>query len=106
MKFSYEEKLEMYREWKNKGKSPRQIAREYGVAYSPIEYMVRLIDLHGEEIIRHGKNTYYSPEFKEAAIKRVLIAGESATSVSLELGLQNHGLLTNWIKMPEWFAGN
>ena len=98
MKFSYEEKLEMYREWKNKGKSPRQIAREYGVAYSPIEYMVRLIELHGEEIIIHGKNRYYSLEFKEAAIKRVLIAGESATSVSLELGLQNHGILPNWIK--------
>lgn len=55
--------------------------------------MVRLIDLHGEEIIRHGKNTYYSPEFKEAAIKRVLVEGKSALSVSLELGLTSKSFI-------------
>ena len=40
MKLSYEEKIEMYRKWKNREKSPGQLAVDYGVAYSSIEYMV------------------------------------------------------------------
>ena len=98
MKLSYEEKKEMYRKWKNREKSPGQLAIEYGVAHGTIEYMVRLMDLHGEDIARHGKNKYYSPEYKEAAIKRVLIDGESIWSVAIELGLQAKGILLSWIK--------
>ena len=43
MKLSYEEKIEMYRKWKNREKSPGQLAVEYGVAYSSIEYMVKSV---------------------------------------------------------------
>ncbi len=98
MKFSYEEKVEMYRTWKRREKSPGQLAKEYGCAHGPIKYMVRLMDCHGEEIVRHGKSKYYSPEYKEGAIKRVLINNESTLSVSIELGLPNQGTLVNWIK--------
>ena len=63
MKISYEEKVDMYRKWKNREKSPGQLAKEYGVAHGTIEYMVRLMNLHGEDIARHGKNKYYTPEY-------------------------------------------
>ena len=98
MKLSYEARVRMYRSWKNGEKSPRQLAKEYGLAYSPIEYMLRLMDRHGEEIVRHGKNRYYSPEFKEKAIKRVLSGRESLLSVSIDCGLPNQGTLFAWIK--------
>ena len=98
MKFSYEDKIEMYRKWKNKEKSVIQLAKVYGVNVSTVKYIIRLIEIHGEEIVRHGKNKYYPLEYKEAAIKSVLIDGESIWSVALELGLQNKGILLSWIK--------
>ena len=98
MKLSYEDKVRMYHSWKRHEKSPGQLAKENGLAHANIEYMLRLIDIHGEEIVRHGKNHYYSPEFKEKAIKRVLSERESIWAVSIELGLPNHGTLYAWIK--------
>ena len=98
MKLSYEDKIRIYRSWKRHEKSPRQLAKEKGLAHSTVEYMVRLMDLHGEEIARHGKKNYYSTEFKKAAIERVLSGKESITSLSIELGLPNIGTLPAWIK--------
>ncbi len=64
-----------------------------------IEYLLRLADRHGVEILRHtGTKKYYDPEFKEAAIKRVLQGGEAANAVSIDLGLSNQGMLAGWIR--------
>ena len=98
MKLSYEDKVRMYRSWKSHEKSPGQLAKENGLAHSTVENMVRLMDRHGEEIVRHGKNKYYSLEFKEKAIKRVLSGRESMISVSVDLGLPRESLLHAWIK--------
>ena len=97
MKLSYEEKVKIYNEWKLEHKSPERIAKERGLAISPIRYMVLLADRHGPSVLEH-KWTYYSPEYKEAAIKRVLIGSESANEVSLDLGLSNYEMLPRWIK--------
>ena len=98
MKLSYEDKVRMYRSWKRGEKSPGQLARENGLNHRTVEYMVRLMNLHGEEIARHGKNRYYSPKFKEKAIKRVLIGNEAVWAVSIHLGLPHQGTLSAWIK--------
>lgn len=97
MKLSYEDKIEIYNEWKIGHKSPERIARERNLAGTLVKYMVRLADLHGPEALEH-KYHYYSPEYKEEAIKRVLTGNEAATQVSLDLGLPNIGTLPNWIK--------
>ncbi len=97
MKLSYEEKIEIYNEWKVNHKSPGRIAKERNLAYETINYIVHLADLHGPEILEH-KSHYYSPEYKENAIKRVLAGKESAHWVSLDLGLSCHGTLKRWIK--------
>ena len=97
MKLSYKEKIEIYNEWKVNHKSLRRIAKERNLAYSGIEYMVSLADLHGPEILEHKWN-YFSPEYKENAIKRVLLGKEVAEQVSLDLGLTNPGTLIRWIK--------
>ncbi len=98
MKLSYEDKVKMYRSWKKHEKSPGRLAKENGLHHATVEYMVKLMDRHGEEIVRHGKNRYYSREFKEKAIKRVLLGNESILSVSIELGLPRDALLYSWIK--------
>jgi len=98
MKLSYEDKVRMYRSWKKHEKSPRRLAKENRLSHSTVDYMVHLMDRHGEEIARHGKKNYYSTEFKKAAIERVLSGKESITSLSIELGLPNIGTLPAWIK--------
>ena len=97
MKLSYEEKVEIYNEWKLRHKSPERIGKERNLDSRAVKYMVHLADRHELSVLEH-KWTYYSPEFKEAAIKRVLIGGESANEVSLDLRLSNHGTLPRWIK--------
>ena len=56
------------------------------------------MDRHGVEIVKHGKQKYYSPDFKINAINRVLLNHESSVQVSLDLGLPNMGMLSLWIK--------
>ena len=97
MKLTYEEKVQIYNEWKHEHKSPLMIAREYRLNDSNVKYMVHLADLHGVEKLKHGY-TAYTVEFKEEAVKRVLLGRESMNAVSLELGLSNCGILPRWIK--------
>ncbi len=51
------------------------LTREVGINDRNVKYLIRLIDTHGFGVLRRGFNKYYSIEFKEAAIKRVLIEG-------------------------------
>ena len=98
MKLTFEDKLEIYRLWKVEGWEKARIAKKFNISSAHTQYIYRLIDRHGPEIVKHGKNKYYSPEFKEAAIKRALSGKESITSVSIDLGLPNTTLLRSWIK--------
>ncbi|MGY3781921.1 transposase, partial [Streptococcus gallolyticus] len=43
------------------------------------------------------KNRYYSPELKQEIINEVLMKGRSQLEVSIDYGLPNKGMLTNWI---------
>ncbi|MCR5793908.1 MAG: transposase [Solobacterium sp.] len=97
MKLNYEEKIEIYNERKLNHKSLKRIAKERGPAFRAVEYMVRSAVRHGIEALKH-KWTYYSPEFKEAAVKRVMPGRESVNEVSLDIGLSNHGTVSRWIK--------
>lgn len=98
MKLTYEDKLEIYRLWKEEGWGEKRIAKKFNLNHLTVYYIFHLIDRHGPEIVKHGKNKYYSLEFKEAAIKRVLSGNESIISIALDLGLSNHGVLSSWIK--------
>lgn len=96
-KLTYEEKIEIYNKRK-KGFTKISLAKEYNVSISIIDYLFRLIDKHGYDVLRTNKNKYYSPHQKEQIINRVLIGGESTTSVAIDEGLPSFGMLPNWIK--------
>ncbi len=96
-KLTKEDKIEIYKK-KKEGKSYTSLSSEYGVHKENIKYLVRLIEYHGEEILRKDKNNYYSKELKEEIINNVLIDGESVKSTSIKYGLTSGGLLSNWIR--------
>ena len=96
MKYGFELKKEIY-EKLCKGYGSEYLSKVYGINASKIRYMRRLIDKHGLEAIWH-KSTTYSPEYKLAAINRVLINGESVQVVAIDLGLTADSILRQWIK--------
>ena len=96
-KISYEDKINIYQE-KKQGVSFSTINSKYNYGIHNIQYLERLIDKHGYDILRTTKNKIYSKEFKQEAINRILINNETVMSVAIDIGLPSDGLLQNWIK--------
>ena len=83
MKLTYEDKVQIY-ELRKHGQTFNQLSKRFGVDASGLKYMTRLIERYGIEIIKKGKNCYYSPELKQEMIDKVLLEGRSQKSVSLD----------------------
>ena len=96
-KLSYEEKIDLYNDWKN-GISVINLTKKYNINKSGVVYLTKLIDKHGYDIIRKNKNKNYSIYDKKRIINRVLLDGESIITVSIDEGLIGKGMLNNWIK--------
>ena len=96
-KLTYEDKLNIYNERKN-GKTRIYLSKKYSIGKDKIDYLTRLIDKHGFDILRTTKNRTYTKCEKERIVNRVLLNGETVLSVSLDEGLLSNGILFNWIK--------
>ena len=96
MKLTYEDKVQIY-ELREKGESFRQLSNQFGINISNLQYMIKLIDRYGIEIVKKGKNCYYSPELKQEIIDKVLLEGCSQIRASLDYALPSSGMLPNWL---------
>ena len=95
-KLSYEDKINLYNDWKM-GSSMTLLSKKYNIAIPGVQYLCRLIDKHGIDILT-SKNKEHPKYEKEEAINRVLINGEAVWAVALDMGLLSKGMLINWIK--------
>ena len=96
MKLTYDDKVQIY-ELRKQGQSFKQLSKRFGVDISGLKYMVKLIERHGIEIVKKGKNRYYSSKLKQEMMDKVLLEGRSQRSVSLDYALPNQGMLPNWL---------
>ena len=74
---------------RKQGQIFNQLSKRFGVDASGLRYMTRLIDRYGINIIKKGKNRYYSPKLKQEMIDKILLEGCSQQSVCLDYGLSN-----------------
>lgn len=96
-KLTFEDKVNIYHDRKN-GMSIKSICSKYKAQRGNMEYLVRLIDNHGLDVLRTTKNKYYSVQEKEKIINRVILNNESILSVAIDSKLPSSGMLINWIK--------
>jgi len=96
-KLSYEDKIEIYSQYKN-GESINGIARKYKANFTNIRYYIKLIELHGEEILRTQKNNDYPKELKKELIEQVLEGKDSTFNIAVKAGLTTRTLLMRWFK--------
>ena len=97
VKLTNKQKIEIY-EQRLKGESLKSLSFNFNINIRNVKYLIRLIDKHGYNILRNGKNRYYSKEFKELTINRILINKESIYSIAIDIGLSSDGILHNWVK--------
>lgn len=95
-KLTREQKIQLYNKRKE-GQTISSLSIEYRIRPHNIDYLVKLIDKHGFDILRCGKNRYYSPELKLEMIHKVMIDHQSVRSVAIAYGLSSSGILINWM---------
>ena len=66
-KFNKEQKIEIYRKWKD---SISQLSKTYKTNVANLDYMLRLIDMYGINVLDRPYQVY-SKEFKEQAIEQL-----------------------------------
>ncbi|WP_348635629.1 IS3 family transposase [Lactobacillus sp. ESL0701] len=97
VKLSKQDKIDIYNLWKNNHIGSKKLSDKYGVNKKGITYLIALIEMHGFKILDQP-HARYSLEFKEQAIKRIIVNQEAIYGVSVELGLKTPSMLTNWVR--------
>ena len=95
-KLTRKDKIEIYKR-KLEGETTSSLAKSFNVRPSHIDYLIQLIRRHDYDILRNGKNRFYSKEFKLQTINRVLYNNESINGVAIDIGLSSPGILCNWL---------
>lgn len=97
LKLNNDQRMEIYHKRKQ-GVTIAALAKEDGLNTNRIKYLVRLLNRHGQTILRDGKNKVYPPALKKEIINKVLIEHQSITETAIEYVLISERVLSNWLK--------
>lgn len=86
-KLTNEQRIEIY-DQRLKGESLINLALEFNINIHRVKYQIKLLNKDGYDILRNGKNRYYSKKFKEFAVM----------FIAINIRLSSNGILYNWIK--------
>ena len=75
-KLTKEQRIEMYGRYKS-GESIRKLSLAYKINRSNVDYLMKLLNYHGIEILDNHSKTYYDPKWKKQIIEAVVIDGNS-----------------------------
>ena len=92
-KLKYEDKVNLYYDRKNRIPLSA-ISKKYKTTVDNIQFLEKLIDKHGFEILTTKKK--YSKFKKEQVITRV-INGESIISVAIDESIKSKSLVSHWV---------
>ena len=99
MKLTMQDKLNICKEHIFDGKSLSHISERYdNFSTTGIKYMIKLYKKHGEKPFNDRDRKVYRRDTKLLSINRVK-NGESIRSVSVDLGLTDPKILSDWIKL-------
>ena len=70
-KLSYEDKINLYND-KKLGMTISSLSKKYNITINGVNYLVKLIDRHGFDILRTTKNRNFNPYEKERIINNLL----------------------------------
>lgn len=93
-KLSREQISQLYNERKNEN-TEKHLSKKYNIRKDRVNYLVSLIDYHGIDIIRNGKNRKYTSDMKTKIMNEVLIDNNFLNSTAVKYGLSSRGW--NWI---------
>ena len=96
-KLSKQDKVEIYHLWHDYQIGSTELSQRYRVGRTNISYLLALIDRHGLAILDQPY-TAYTSNFKEQALKRIIVDHEPLYHVALDLGLKSRGMLSNWLR--------
>ena len=96
-KLSKQDKIEIYHLWHDYQIDPAELSQRYRVGKTNINYLLALIGRHGLAILDQPF-TAYTSNFKEQALRRIIVEHEPARRVSIDLGLKSSGMLYNWLR--------
>lgn len=95
-KLTKEQKIELCQRRKE-GVTIGELAKEYQLNRDGVKYLIRLVDVHGIDILWSGSNRQYPKEVKEQAIYEVLEGKQSIGATAIKYGLSSKTALTKWI---------
>lgn len=97
MKLTLEEKLEIVKEHIYEHTSISHLNEKYGIDKDSLKYYINLYKKHGENVFLDRQVGKFGRNTKLHAIERIL-NGESLRTVSVDLGLINYKILSDWVK--------
>jgi len=97
-KVTPDQKLQAVKEVLERKSSLRRVAHQYGLHHSSVEKWVTLYQTFGAEAFYRTRNSHYSEEVRQKAVKKYLTTGASLQDICREFQLRSISQVQKWVE--------